>query len=276
MVAVRMLLAVTVLSAISTLASGQSIDGADAAGRLSPVLNAPFSADAVITLMKTGANGVLTEQRGLSRYYRDAAGRTRIEHFAPETAGRLGSSPPQSITVDPTRPNGSSMTVIVATNTVYHGARGMAGMIFNGGDVFTIPAEPTGRWVKVYVPPRAESGVVEVLGERVIEGVRTEGRRVTTLIPPGRFGNVRAVEIVDQRWISPELGLTVEARVSDPLAGVIEYRLTNISRTELPKELFQLSGDFTPEAACTTAQLCYRSDSMSQANRQQGSGPIIE
>ena len=49
----------------------------------------------------------------------------------------------------------------------------------------------------------------------------------------------------DERWESPELKVLVYSRQSDPRTGVVEYRLTNIIRSEPPPDLFVLPPDYT-------------------------------
>jgi hypothetical protein len=51
--------------------------------------------------------------------------------------------------------------------------------------------------------------------------------RTTITIPAGEIGNERAIEIVSERWYSPELQLVVMTRHSDPRTGETVYRLTN-------------------------------------------------
>src|SRR5262245_15000741 len=45
----------------------------------------------------------------------------------------------------------------------------------------------------------------ENLGKQTIEGVEAEGTRTTITIPAGEIGNERPIEIVSERWYSPEL-----------------------------------------------------------------------
>ena len=80
----------------------------------------------------------------------------------------------------------------------------------------------------------------ESLGTRQIEGVKATGRKTTTIIPTGQIGNDRPIEITDERWESPELKMLVYSRNSDPRTGVVEYRLTNINRSEPPADLFMV------------------------------------
>ena len=87
--------------------------------------------------------------------------------------------------------------------------------------------------------------VKEQLGKQIIEGVEAEGTRTTLTIPAGDIGNERAIEIVTERWYSPELQLVVMTRHSDPRNGETTYKLTNINRTEPVKSLFEVPAGFT-------------------------------
>jgi hypothetical protein len=87
--------------------------------------------------------------------------------------------------------------------------------------------------------------VKEQLGKQIIEGVEAEGTRTTLTIPAGDIGNERAIEIVSERWYSPELQLVVMSRHSDPRNGETTYKLTNISRADPAKSLFEVPAGFT-------------------------------
>ena len=90
-----------------------------------------------------------------------------------------------------------------------------------------------------------ENEVKEQLGKQVIEGVEAEGTRNTITIPAGEIGNDRPIEIVSESWYSPELQTVIMTRHSDPRSGETTYRLTNISRTEPAKTLFEVPTDYT-------------------------------
>ena len=83
------------------------------------------------------------------------------------------------------------------------------------------------------------------LGKQMIEGVLAEGTRTTMTIPAGEIGNERAIEIVSERWYSPELQLVVMTRHTDPRSGEMTYKLTNINRTEPVRSLFEVPSDYT-------------------------------
>jgi hypothetical protein len=85
----------------------------------------------------------------------------------------------------------------------------------------------------------------EDLGTQAIEGVNAVGSKTTITIPAGQIGNERAIEIVDERWFSPDLKTVVMTRHSDPRSGEVIYRLTNINRTEPDHSLFEVPSDYS-------------------------------
>jgi TonB family protein len=91
---------------------------------------------------------------------------------------------------------------------------------------------------------REENAKNESLGKQSIEGVEAEGTRKTVEIPAGEIGNERPIEIVFERWYSPELQVVVMTRHSDPRFGETTYRLMNINRTEPARELFEVPADY--------------------------------
>ena len=90
-----------------------------------------------------------------------------------------------------------------------------------------------------------ENAVKEDLGKQTVEGVEAQGTRVTITIPAGEIGNERPIEIVNERWYSPELQVDVMTRHNDPRTGETTYRLTNINRADPGKSLFEIPSDYT-------------------------------
>jgi hypothetical protein len=90
--------------------------------------------------------------------------------------------------------------------------------------------------------PRPES---EPLGTKVIEGVEAAGTRSTVTIPAGQMGNEKPLAIVTERWYSSELNTVVMSRHSDPRMGETTFRLTQISRGEPERSLFEVPADYT-------------------------------
>lgn len=111
-------------------------------------------------------------------------------------------------------------------------------------DHFTLRTEGAAGYVFRTGPNSNANQVKEQLGKQMIEGVEAEGTRTTTTIPVGEIGNERPIEIVSERWYSPELQLVVMTRHSDPRSGETTYKLTNINRTEPAKSLFEVPPGF--------------------------------
>jgi hypothetical protein len=84
----------------------------------------------------------------------------------------------------------------------------------------------------------------EKLDARSFDGVQAEGTRTTTTIAAGELGNEQPINIVNERWYSPELQVVVLTRHSDPRFGETTYRLTNITRAEPAASLFQVPSDY--------------------------------
>jgi hypothetical protein len=125
---------------------------------------------------------------------------------------------------------------------------GQRAEIRSEGFVVEAPPPPEGAGAPVIMEwhnPEGERAKRESLGKQNIEGVEAEGTRIMVTIPAGEIGNERPIEIVSERWYSPELQTVVMTKHSDPRSGEIVYRLTNINRSEPDRTLFQVPSDFT-------------------------------
>lgn len=98
------------------------------------------------------------------------------------------------------------------------------------------------------MPPPGQ-GTTTSLGSREFDGVRADGKKTTWTIPAGRIGNKLPIEIVSERWHSPELNVVVLTRHADPRSGERIYRLENIKRDEPNAELFKVPADFALKTA---------------------------
>jgi TonB family protein len=97
-----------------------------------------------------------------------------------------------------------------------------------------------GSHQRIKIESRTES-----LGKQTIEGVEAEGTRIVETIPAGAVGNERPIEIIRERWYSPELQMVVLTKSVDPRAGETTMRLTNLVRSEPDASLFQVPSDYT-------------------------------
>jgi hypothetical protein len=95
------------------------------------------------------------------------------------------------------------------------------------------------------VPTAPKSSKTEQLGNMYIEGVQVEGTRTTITIPAGEIGNDRPINVVDERWYSPDLQMTVLTKHSDPRMGETSFALKNINRSNPPSYLFEIPAGYT-------------------------------
>lgn len=101
-------------------------------------------------------------------------------------------------------------------------------------------------------PPEMKS---ELLGPMSVDNVRAEGTRTVITLPAGSIGNERPIEIVNERWYSPELQTVVQTRRVDPRFGEVVYKLLNINRAEPSRHWFEVPADFTIEEQRPTPTL---------------------
>lgn len=88
----------------------------------------------------------------------------------------------------------------------------------------------------------------ESLGTQIIDGVVAEGTRTTHIIPAGQIGNEKALQIVSERWYSPDLQIVLKSTRTDPRFGTTTYTVTSIQRTEPSASLFTVPSDYTVQA----------------------------
>jgi hypothetical protein len=243
------------------------------------VTGAPYSAESVTKTVQTLSDGNRIVQESRTKLYRDGQGRTRRE----QTVGAVGPwaaageaqqiifindpvakmnyvlnpkqrtarkvAPPRFMTVEPEGEALAGETGVVMNTEVrsfgWIGAGGGEGVHREGQLTIAIP--PTHQQ-RMEPPP-------ESLGTRVIEGVVAEGTRTTITIPANTFGNERALEIVSERWYSPELQMDVLTRRNDPRFGETTYELTGVQRSEPSLLLFEVPADYTLNEDTATPQI---------------------
>jgi hypothetical protein len=88
-------------------------------------------------------------------------------------------------------------------------------------------------------------GKTEDLGKMAMEGVTAEGTRTTSTIETGAIGNDRPIQIVTERWYSPELQTVLSTKTTDPRMGEISFQLTNVRRGDPGAYLFQVPAGYT-------------------------------
>ena len=247
-----------------------------------PMTGAPYSAEAITESVQTLADGNTIRRENRTLIQRDSEGRTRrvekLEAIGPWSTGK----PHEMIFInDPVArvqyildPAGETGRKIAAPEMAdFPIARSGVSPAVPAADVLIGQAPP--------VPPppadavaatferriivekgghgEAAEGVVTVqsapgpaenpphqedLGRRMIEGLECVGAKFTTVLEAEQVGADRDIEIVFERWTSPELGVDVLTERKDPRFGVTTYRLTNISRVEPLPSAFEPPADY--------------------------------
>jgi hypothetical protein len=227
-----------------------------------PVKGAPYSAEATTETVQTLSDGNRIQQKQSSMVYRDSEGRTRREHSVGSIIPLVGGDePPQLIFI-----NDPVAAVSYVLNPKDHTANKImlpSGMrpptpLASGGSGTVKPGKDVTFEKKVIASVHEEQFFfqnfrtqldakpeTEPLGKRIIEGIEAEGTRSILTIPAGQIGNDLPIQIVSERWYSPELETVILSKHSDPRFAETTYRLTGISRSEPSKSLFEVPADYT-------------------------------
>jgi hypothetical protein len=179
----------------------------------------PYSAEQVLTMEDTLGDGTRLSRAIFSTLiYRDLMGRTRTEHL-----GTSGLIPKIEIvdavagyryTLDPERQTAVRTAVRVQLK---HAAE------------VSIPSHPAAR------------ANTEWLGTQTIDGMITYGERNTTTFAPGTMGgNDRPMAVVDERWMSPQLGIAMIHKGSNPRSPNSTSTLKNLKFGEPDASLFRV------------------------------------
>lgn len=191
----------------------------------------PFSADIVIEDNRRLFDGSIVTKQVNGAVYRDTAGRTRREMPIENVGGYAvfdGNSKPQRLV----------FINDVSAKTQYH--LDFGNKVARKNEMVDNPG----------VRPDKEGpkdGQEESLGTKTIDGVSVTGTRHTFEIPAGQLGNAKPIQVVDERWFSPELQVVVLSRHVDPVAGEHVFKLVNIKRGEPSADLFTVPEGFKVE-----------------------------
>ena len=223
-----------------------------------PVKGAPYSAEAVNETIQTLADGNRIVQRTSAMQYRDSEGRERREETS--AMGAVFISDPVA---------GTRYTLHPDSRTAEKGAAAVLNLSARTGEIAGLAAGRGGPDSAVtirYAGPGPGvalggpqeffftrigdpgAGKTEQLGNMYIEGIQAQGTRTTTTIPAGDIGNDRPINIVDERWYSPDLQMTIMTKHSDPRTGETSFALKNINRSSPPPTLFEIPSDYTVTA----------------------------
>jgi hypothetical protein len=225
------------------------------------VSGAPFAADATTSVVQTLGDGTRIEQKSTAKYYRDGTGRVRREQTVLGLENLNAAAAARTIITFDSVPGDQMPYLLDPENrTARQMPRGIAlanaagalstfrmrtGTGTAAGDLIDVVTGFQGLTVARRGLPNDLRPMDEDLGSRQIDGIKAVGHRTTTTIPQGRIGNDRPIQITDEQWYSPELSVLISSRYADPRTGVVEYRLTNVVRSEPRADLFAVPPDYT-------------------------------
>ncbi len=191
------------------------------------VKGAPFSAETVREESKRLFDGSLVKSQTTGQIYRDGEGRVRRE------------MPFETIAGFPVL--GREDQPLKLVHIVDHVAGKTYSLNTTNKTYFNVPFRQPNPLEPRNEPLEAKK---ESLGTRTIEGVSAEGTRTTIEIPVGQIGNDKPVQVVTEKWFSPDLQMIVMSKHTDPFIGEVTFRLVNIKLGEPAAELFKVPADY--------------------------------
>jgi hypothetical protein len=247
------------------------------------VKNAPYSAQAVTETVQTLGDGNRIVRKNTATIYRDSEGRTRHDQslssigpwaaageprqtsFINDPVGRvhymleprtriarkmplppMAPPPPQRIGTGPEAKPEIKVRVMGAPNAPAGKPQVITSEDIDNDVDNDINVVVSGDAARVMHNKKAAENLRrESLGKQTIEGVEAEGTRETFTIPAGEIGNEQPIQIISERWYSPELQTIVLSRHTDPRMGETTFRLTGINRSEPARSLFEVPSDYT-------------------------------
>jgi hypothetical protein len=223
----------------------------------SNVKNAPYQADQITENTQTLGDGTRIHNERKVTIYRDSQGRTRREQgeeisimdpnsgagYILNTKTMTARKTHVSVSANSGNPDG---VLALKTGFAFTADGGAGGenvpLVFTSSRIVTDRTETSSVTVNgqtVTVSPNKES-----LGTQMMEGVNAQGDRRTRTIETGSIGNDRPIQIVSERWYSPDLQVEVMTRRNDPRTGEEVTRLVNIIRAEPDSSLFQVPASY--------------------------------
>jgi hypothetical protein len=208
------------------------------------VKGAPFSATSTSTTTQTLQNGTTINRTAQGAIFRDSEGRSRRE------VSFSG--------VGPLEATGGTHKMVAIFDPVA-GVHYMLNPDKKIAHKMTLSAKGAGNSDKAQAfqqkmqarqQQEEASGAlkVESLGTQMVNGVNAEGTRTTHTIAAGVIGNDNAIQVVSERWFSPDLQTVVKSTRTDPRFGTTTFSLTNIQKAEPAATLFAVPADYVVQA----------------------------
>jgi hypothetical protein len=205
------------------------------------VKGAPFSATASTETTQTLQDGTAIHRTTTSNLYRDSQGRSRNEVTLSGFGPLQASGKPHTM-VSIADPVAGAHYVLDADHKVAHK---MA--MHQHGTPTAEQEQAFEQKMQARLQKEEASGAIkkDSLGTQTINGITAEGTRITRTIAAGQIGNDKPIQIIFERWYSPDLQVVVKSTRTDPRFGTTIYTLNNLQRTEPAATLFTVPSDYT-------------------------------
>ena len=208
----------------------------------SSLAGCPFSAVIETERTQTLADGTHVQTRNRDFIYRDSWGRLRWEMYAPtKITDNVPSAPTVVQIYDPVAGFAYSVrpqsAIAIRTSLDEPPSNPKVGVQ---------PQDSSAQASASPYPQQSRSKQsVKQLEPQEMEGILVTGTQTRWTIPAGAEGNDRDVTVVQEIWISLEMGITLLDKNSDLRSGDRESRMTNLKRAEPDAALFQVPEDYT-------------------------------
>lgn len=228
------------------------------------VTDAPLIAEVSVSVPWVQSESRATVE-GRMRYMRDRHGRVRVDQLvvAPGEAAAAGAF--RTIL----QPDADKTTTLLVDHTkrvVTHISPGLAAMLVGGDSHYSVAIDQRrtldARGVSDTAAFHGLSGDAfreEELGSRQFAGTEAVGLRRSVQLPPGMERNNSSIAIVEERWDSKDLRITLYARINDPRFGVAEYRVVSLARTEPPETQFSIPDGYSTASISRAYPLIWES-----------------
>ena len=205
----------------------------------------PYCGTRKTETVQTLSNGTHITHETKSRECRDSQGRLRHENFFPNPQGQASETPTFINIIDPV--GGVIFTLDVNRHVAHR-------TMMPGPQ--TVPPKPPNPSVAPKPAPSTPNEplkpqmkmTTEPLESQTIDGLLVDGKRITRTYRAGFQGSDGPITVIEEQWVSKELGGIVVLRTSsDPRQGETTEKLTDIDRSEPDPTLFQVPADYTIE-----------------------------
>lgn len=205
-----------------------------------PTTGAPYSATVITTQDRTLADGSIVHGSVTTYQTRDAAGRTWQKRSLGCQPGPDGERHPvfQILVSDP------------ATGTT------ISWKVDDPAKVFRVLHNPPRKPLPPVTTDKSkeaagirameEMGIhTEDLGSKKIAGVMADGTRFVNTVPAGQAGNDRPIKIVNESWVSKDLGLTMLSINDNSKTGRMATEVVDLKQGAPDPALFAPPANYT-------------------------------